>query len=799
MADVLRPAKREEPKKLFIVNVAPPNRRLLLAAEQHDPYYFLTIGQEANFENFAEELDQALRYSEPGSGSAAPRRSMPSIEEFDLMTRAEREAFSHCLDLATRIWWSSGAAGEGSELRGSVGPVAILKHAREVFNLAARLASASGLWLSSPEKYLLRCAGLLHDLGFFTSVHREPSRSVELRGIRTAELLEESLHRDGSLRSSLIPVSYEAAVSEELIACLLHLCRLDEAAPPLDDFIGDETGAPIRSKLLTILFVAAERLARDHAFLPVQRAPLDYPEMDIFQRWRQGEVHVEIEPRRMTAHGPEEEKETSWFLLSSRGLIEGFERIALEYGGFGLALDGWPVVGRDPQEALGLALEEALAARIRDVEPGSVGEQTSLLDLIALFSLDTLSSAKITPETSPAVSAALQRINQSFPPEVSEIPLLDSYLNLRRRGAKDRLESLFVKTFEENLYPAWRFLARRWQHNVEAIVTGEFSLEMGSSRFRRETIPGLNHLLREKVDWQGDLANAHEGCTQCTSRLLYSFGRAMLLFPRGRIKDLVRDASGRTIEDAIRGMLLHFLARRPDEISWWGLGGEDQGRIVSPEYLAYAAWVTIFYLEVDNELQAVTGEGWLRNSLGIERSQMERLARERADALLQVTLPEILQADREEPISRTVGMMGRLLLNILAQPHELLGRILPVDAEQKIRMLSSTMKEAESQLPYLNMLSRLYFWPINVLMDKVGVNSSEDVKSRLTETCMACLSSLLWVPQGRAAGSWSYDTQNTYIIAGSLALFWRHALAAENREEFARVFERLGRKEPSLR
>jgi hypothetical protein len=304
-------------------------------------------------------------------------------------------------------------------------------------------------------------------------------------------------------------------------------------------------------------------------------------------------------------------------------------------------------------------------------------------------------------------------------------------------------------------------------------------------------IPGLNHLLREKVDWQDDVASGHEGCTQCTSRLLYIFGRAMLLFPREKIKDLVRDASGHTVEDAIRGMLLYFLARRPDEISWWGLGGDDQGRIVSPEYLAYAAWVAIFYLEVDRELQVATGECWLRDSLGIESNQVERLARERSEALLRVTLPEILQGDREEPISRTLGMMGRLMLSILAQPHVLLDRILPVDAERQISKLVRTMKEVESQLGHLSMLSRLSLWPIDVLLDKVGGGSSEDVKLRLATTCMECLSSPLWVARGRAVGSWGFDVQNTYVIAGSLAAFWRHALAAENREEFARVFERL--------
>lgn len=791
MADVLRPAKREEPKKLFIVNVTPPDRRLLLAAEQRDPYYFLTIGEEANFENFVEELDHALSSPRPESDSVMPRRSIPKIEEFDLMTRAEREAFSHCVDLATRIWWSSGAAGEGSELRGSVGPVAILKHAREVFDLAARLASASGLWLSSPEKYLLRCAGLLHDLGFFSLLQREPARAIDLRGARTADLLGERLRREEPLKLSLTPVSYRSDVCEELITCLLRFCRLNEDTPALEDFSVDEISTPVRPKLLNILFVVAERLSREHAFLPLQETSHDHPEMDLFQRWRQGDICVEIEPRRLTARGPMKEKEASWFLLSCRGLIEDLERVTKKYDGFSLALDDWPAAGMDPQEVLRAALEQALARRIASVEPASPGELTSLLDLVALFSLDARSAVRISPETSPSVSAVLARVKRGVNQKPSEAPLLACYLDLRRKGPKGKFDSLFVRSFEEILYPAWRYLAGRWRQNIEPIITAELSLELGSSRFRSEVIPGLNQLLRERVDWQGDLASGHEGCTQCTSRLLSIFGHAMLLFPRGRIRDLVRDASGHTVEDAIRGMLLHFLAREPDEVSWWGLGGEYQGRITSPEYIAYAAWAAILSLRVDRELKRATGELWLRDSLGIEGGHVEKLARERTVALLQLTAEEILLGDQEEPVYRTVGMVGRLVLNLLAQPRDLMGNILSEGAEQKLMELAGTMKDVKYQIGPLGTLSRLYLWPIDVLLDKLGGDESGDAKKGLAATFMESFSSPLWVARGRAAGSWSFDDQNTYVIASSLTTFWRHALAAENREAFAKVFECL--------
>src|SRR6185369_7965498 len=191
-------------------------------------------------------------------------------------------------------------------------------------------------------------------------------------------------------------------------------------------------------------------------------------------------------------------------------------------------------------------------------------------------------------------------------------------------------------------------------------------------------------------------------------------------------------------------------------------------------------------------IERATGELWLRDSLGIEGGHVEKLARERTVALLQLTAEEILLGDQEEPVYRTVGMVGRLVLNLLAQPRDLMGNILSEGAEQKLMELAGTMKDVKYQIGPLGTLSRLYLWPIDVLLDKLGGDESGDAKKGLAATFMESFSSPLWVARGRAAGSWSFDDQNTYVIASSLTTFWRHALAAENREAFAKVFECLG-------
>jgi hypothetical protein len=324
----------------------------------------------------------------------------------------------------------------------------------------------------------------------------------------------------------------------------------------------------------------------------------------------------------------------------------------------------------------------------------------------------------------------------------------------------------------------------------------QITLEMGSSRFRGELVPGLRQLLRGKLYWHPDgLASGHDGCTLCTSRLLFVFASAYTLLSTGELQDLVEDVSGRGLGEAMRGILRYFIARSRDDLSWWGVGDQTVN-IRSPEYLAWAAWSAAFCLDVDDRLRTDRGEHWLRDTLALDEDAVVRLARERCTTLFDMTLEGLFSSATEEPFFRSVGAFAQILLKILNLPPGTLNRILSNTVMKKSLALHGTMDKAILHQSDFSEFGRFAIWPAAVLLDRLEGGQSAERTRELTETCMGCINSPIWIRRGSDAGTWGFNVKSTQQIVDALATFWRHALAANNRARFEEAFLMLTNSEP---
>jgi hypothetical protein len=797
--------------KLFIANLLPPDPRLVMAQEERGSRGLSILGEAGSFESFMEELEKALE-KPPGRRIAEePPDESAAWGTWETSTRAEKAALGQCIKLAQIL--GSGLAGQ------EMSDIDLEKHGLTVYSECCKLARLTGIRLTSPEKHVLQCAALLHDLGQLATIRVEETggdnpnlKRLENHGETTAVLIERRVPRGSALRENLVPASYgeecRDVTVETILGAILLLCRRHTSGFPIleeegrdEEVIVGRWPVPLRKSLLLAMFSLAEELVEDQ---PLPRslgvylddlALMEDRTPALSWRWRRGRLQVSMEGRvlRCKLVDPAQPNLAGSFMKRILGFLERFNNAVTRVGRGSRRLDVEPEPGtrlevdegrvqEELMRYLRASAEEALTESATSVEPGSVGEMPALLDLLAIYTLRTGHGKPWLPIESDAVKPWLDRVcsvEEAFPRN-----LLHLYFRAQGRGAPSSLEKAFIAGFEEIFYPAWRFVARQWRNRTAIIPLATLCLDMGSSRFRAEALEGIPHLLEAHVDRLPDgTAHAHDECTFCTSRLLATFSNARLLFSDETLKKLA-PSPGAELDQTVAGFLQHFLNRDPDSVAWWGWGGEST-RLQAPDYLAWAARALARCLATDEEIRSRSGgeRGWLED-LGIERSELVRLLQERWKALLAVRKEDLLSSRTEMIRTLALGRMAGAYLELETCPPEI--RALAFNGSRADEYIESLGRVSEIlSAPFKNewLSERLHLMPVDLVRD--SVIPDEQSTRQLVDLYLQSTTSPAWVREGPDVGSWGFESRHTEQILASLVAFWRHAFLHHDRFDAA--------------
>lgn len=231
----LRSVSDEDPEtppesltNLFVINLSGPGIRLPNIQQKRRSETLVLESIEAGFENFMEGLEQALAHPEDASEAAARPDAPPRIL---YSTQLEAVAAGYCRKLALNIRSTINVA--------ETGRVDIIEHGAELFERCLELARSAGLALTSPEKYLILCAGYLHDLGYFLGYSTDRAgenpgwQLLENHGEFTAELLEKYLTEEW--KRLITPVGYSDESRDIFVETLIDVCRNHSLTLPLAD------------------------------------------------------------------------------------------------------------------------------------------------------------------------------------------------------------------------------------------------------------------------------------------------------------------------------------------------------------------------------------------------------------------------------------------------------------------------------------------------------------------------------------------------------------------------------------
>jgi hypothetical protein len=370
--------------------------------------------------------------------------------------------------------------------------------------------------------------------------------------------------------------------------------------------------------------------------------------------------------------------------------------------------------------------------------------------------------------------------------------VLDFYFRFRggNADAQGALEAEFKMCFEDILFPAWRFFGRNLHDGIESILMAVICFDLGSSRFRDEAVSGIRHLLVDGViSRSGAWAYGHDQCTLCTSRLLYILSHARRLFPPEELDGL--KVAGAGVDETVKGLLKFFLDRDPEAEAWWGLGcNTDGSKILSADYLAWAARSVLFCLTVDRELLERTGKSWLgqKEMFGRDYDKVVQLLKQRWAAVLGID-DRLLGEDAEEPHSLILGNVAITCLDFLRYGNQIPG--FEIDGEGKLSKLSAKLAEGKKGIGILSKLSKFFVWPVLLLQDRLGNAPEKDPALEAVKTCRACVRSPIWIKAGLDAGSWGFNVKNTQAVISPLVEFWRYTLEDEARRKwFEALFEK---------
>lgn len=495
----------------------------------------------------------------------------------------------------------------------------------------------------------------------------------------------------------------------------------------------------------------------------------------------------------------------------------------------------------------------------------SASEVASILDVIAIYALPEGGREPRVELRDDAIAQSIDRIDVLAgirqdglrrDHRLSNHGLLPLYLPLAvaRQETPDgtaEMEGWFCTSFEEIIYPAWRFFARNWHDNIEPVLMARACLDLGSSRFRAEVVSGVRSLLEKKVECSpgksGAHAHGHDCCMLCTSRLLYIFSYARRLFPRDELKIFQRATGGRGLAETIGGILRHLCDLPPDSPAWWGIlpkseqpsqaepGCETAGgeRVIrSADYLSWAARSLSFCFAVAREVRTRTGHDWIEELDPAVSRELPRLLRQRWGQVFEATPQDLLSPQSEEPHSFILGHVALAYreLRLLREHYPELG--LPELESKEVEFQKAFMQAYRKHMSFgpntgAALLSRLYLWPASILhidllaeeleprrrsrraagKEKRAARSRGEAalelarnRQEMVDLCCECVASPVWIRRDRLdqegppkverdAGSWGFNIKNTQTVVTSLATFWRHAFDSRHFHDYRRLFD----------
>ncbi len=828
-----------DPRKLFIFDAGRISPEIVPVVRMRKSEQMAVAGSQASFENVMEGLWR-LRQGGAGAKKIRPnRRSLfLSWEHSSRMTQAEQVALDSCFRMAMEIRASIHVA--------ETSRISLEEHARDIFSKCLQLASSAGNALTSPERYLLYCVSILHDLGYFVGYSQgEISRSrgwwfLNNHGAMTADLLEDRFLKNPEICEEIYPATYRSSDRGWFLKRLVDLCHCHTLSQPFNS-VGArqiqvvDIAVPVRFQLLHALFATAEEITHGHPFLPstdpVRQSThngdspvIEDPVLDLYLRRKEGEVEFEIQRRGVVAKEGKASSPNarSWLLTMAKDAVSRFDEVSKENGGRGVAFhvdfpEELPEVPSEEHLLISEALEELLKESLDDISEGVTGRHSEICDLIAIFSIGRTETKspeglgrtderrewiqklhlerkvgkepRVDLQSSAVVKACLD--DQSHP-QGPRRNLLWRYLLIARKSeSRSSMEREFQSCYETILYPAWRFCAREWREGIDAINMARSSLDFGSSRYRGEVGVGIPQLFGKKINWERGHAMGHGGCTICTARLLYVIAHLRLLHTK---EDFARYKFGweeKTFAQITQGLLGFFLSRSPDDESWWGTNSIG---IRSADYLAWAIRALALVLAADRSLADSRGaeEAWLQSECEVDRDAVEDLLVDLWSMLSQADHDQDLMSEEaEEPHSYLLGEVAITALGLKALRRR---RLLDVDLGDRsfVTLTRSIQKAMESlQKPKLSLLSQFYTLPAKILIHShaddlgLGTGNEEERARELLASCRKCTDCSVWIRGGEDAGSWGYNNENTQRLASSLTEVWRYFLERRN------VFEPL--------
>ena len=870
----------QDPKRIFVFQVEGINPQLFELIRRRNSDLLTLSGPEAGFENVMEAL---WRLCEGAAGDplgtvdgaegvvARDRRKVQRTVDRTLsqirrgalggpetelyVTNAERIALACCFGLAQEI-----RAGINVP---EVSRVRIDEHAEEVYAHCNAIARAVGFFLTPPEKHLLFCTAILHDLGYFLGCAEGETQAVRgwwflhTHGERTAEILDRALEEHPYLVRAIYPVSYHSDDWPRFWTVLLQLCHCHTWLPPSGQEleIGWSLGSEpfelrilgqrvaVRADALLALFVLAELLSGEQPvpdFSSYQfeqgPTPIEDPVMSLLLHHPAATFAIDGPVIRFQPEGGAGATKRKTLELQLDRVRYAADQVEVSCGGEtppgrrSLPLvsalgEVWDRSGASNHSAMPDALEEHLIERIdglRQVE-GALDPQARQRDLVAVFclpghrpvddgvspkgrlrSVESGSAIDALQEWSQRVRVDLRleveprvplhqvahRIADAGPRPALRRSMLGLYFECRAARIGGRVAQDFVDYYEARLYPAWRFFASAWLSDVYHISMARSCLDFGSTDVRIEVGQGIQDLLKSRVFWKDEgRAQAHDGCTLCTGRLIQICCRLANIDPAGRLAS-ERATGEHSVRRALRGLLEYLVQRDVGDPAWMG---NELERFQSIEYLAVGVRSLASVLAQD----ASSGGAWLRN-WGIDKDRIARCFREQWQKLSQLSADQLIKHSVEDSVVLCLSDVARTLSILLEYVDQ---ELLTVDLDV-VRHLATQLDEASVSLRggTLGFVDNLHL-PIQALLSNLAARGLlprsaerlESLRRSMVRVCYDCANCGVWITRGEDTGSWGYNADNTLDLVQGLEEAWRHMLA--HQQLFDPIFEAMS---PSL-
>jgi hypothetical protein len=349
----------------------------------------------------------------------------------------------------------------------------------------------------------------------------------------------------------------------------------------------------------------------------------------------------------------------------------------------------------------------------------------------------------------------------------SESPsILELYLVNKIKPDEDitLATKVFLRSYEEILYPASRYLAHQWWSGLNPVSFAPTVLDFGCTGFRRELLGGLRHLLRDKV-FSATIDGAayfygHSGCVQCTGQILYTLSSIHKLYSGEEIRQLAPE-----MPRYMKGMLMFLFllgSSRDYNKDWFGLFEDrNQGRerLQSLSYMAWAIQGLMRVLLTNRVLSHQDEKTWLEREFSVRPREVARLISNKWNDLCELQFDDLPALAGEASITHVlsdIGLCATAIEELL--PSTRIPKFLEHAVEETIKNEGS-------------MISKSRLIPPLVVLSQNG--QKPHWVETLLQAVKECLNSAVWIRKGTSRGSYGYNADTTDDLAAALAAFWR--------------------------